>query len=239
MRPMSADENSATRTSSFFSTRITKTCSSPCRPSVPAPAGPHGWTLPAKRVYAPSKPTTEAHRILCRHARWSFCLNGGETAKRKSRVKRRCNMPFGAECREDGSVRFRLWAPAARQVELCLAGTFAQIPLERRDEGWFELITDVARPGTQYHFRINGEQRVPDPASRFQPRDVYGPSEVVQPDAFDWRDHAWRGRRWEEAVIYELHVGAFSSAGRFFAVRERLDYLADLGITAVELMPIA
>jgi len=154
-------------------------------------------------------------------------------------VKRRCNMPFGAECREDGSVRFRLWAPAARQVELCLAGTFAQIPLERRDEGWFELITDVARPGTQYHFRINGEQKVPDPASRFQPRDVYGPSEVVQPDAFDWRDHAWRGRRWEEAVIYELHVGAFSSAGTFFAVRERLDYLADLGITAVELMPVA
>ena len=154
-------------------------------------------------------------------------------------MKRRYNMPFGAECREDGSVRFRLWAPAARQVELHLAGNSTQIPLERRDEGWFDLVTDVARPGTQYHFRINGEQEVPDPASRFQPRDVHGPSEVVQPDAFDWRDHAWRGRRWEEAVIYEVHVGAFSSDGTFTAVRERLDYLADLGITAVELMPVA
>jgi maltooligosyltrehalose trehalohydrolase len=154
-------------------------------------------------------------------------------------VKRRYNMPFGAECRNDGSVRFRLWAPAARQVELCLADTSAQIPLERRNDGWFELITDVAGPGTQYHFRINGEQEVPDPASRFQPRDVHGPSEVVQPDAYDWRDDTWRGRRWEEAVIYELHVGAFSSAGTFSTVRERLDYLADLGITAVELMPVA
>jgi malto-oligosyltrehalose trehalohydrolase len=148
-------------------------------------------------------------------------------------------MPFGAECCQDGSVRFRLWAPAARQVELCLTGSSAQIALERRDGGWFELITDVARPGAQYRFRINGEQEVPDPASRFQPRDVHGPSEVVQPDAFDWRDHAWRGRRWEDAVIYELHVGAFSSAGTFSTVRERLDYLADLGITAVELMPVA
>jgi maltooligosyltrehalose trehalohydrolase len=154
-------------------------------------------------------------------------------------VKRRYNMPFGAECREDGSVRFRLWAPPARQVELCLAGTSAQIPLERRDEGWFELITEVARPGTQYRFRINGEQEVPDPASRFQPRDVHGPSEVVDPQAFDWRDDTWRGRRWEEAVIYELHVGAFTPIGTFSAIGERLDYLADLGITAVELMPVA
>jgi malto-oligosyltrehalose trehalohydrolase len=148
-------------------------------------------------------------------------------------------MPFGAEYRDDGSVRFRLWAPAARQVELCLAGTSVEIPLERRDQGWFELVTDAAKPGTQYRFRINGEQEVPDPASRFQPQDVHGPSEVVRPDAFDWRDHAWRGRRWEEAVIYELHVGAFSSPGTFSAVRDRLDYLADLGITAVELMPVA
>ena len=117
--------------------------------------------------------------------------------------------------------------------------TSVEIPLERRDQGWFELVTDAAKPGTQYRFRINGEQEVPDPASRFQPQDVHGPSEVVRPDAFDWRDHAWRGRRWEEAVIYELHVGAFSSPGTFSAVRERLDYLADLGITAVELMPVA
>jgi len=148
-------------------------------------------------------------------------------------------MPFGAECRDDATVRFRLWAPAARQVELCLAGISTQIPLERRDQGWFELITDAARPGAQYRFRISGAQEVPDPASRFQPEDVHGPSEVVDPTAFDWQDVAWRGRRWEEAVIYELHVGAFTPSGTFSAVGERLDYLADLGITAVELMPAA
>ena len=98
-------------------------------------------------------------------------------------MKRRHNMPFGAECRDDGSVRFRLWAPAARQVELCVgdANKSMRLPLERCDGGWFELVTDAAKPGTQYYFRIDGEQEVPDPASRFQPRDVHGPSEVIDP----------------------------------------------------------
>ena len=82
-------------------------------------------------------------------------------------------------------------------------------------------------------------QEVPDPASRFQPRDVHGPSEVIDPGAFAWQDHAWHGRRWGEAVIYELHVGTFTPAGTFAAARERLDYLADLGITAMELMPVS
>ena len=156
-------------------------------------------------------------------------------------MKRRYNMPFGAECREDGSVRFRLWAPAARQVDLCPTGPRGSVrfAMDHCDGGWFELITDAAKPGTQYHFRIDGEHEVPDPASRFQPRDVHGPSEVVDPFAFEWSDQTWRGRRWEEAVIYELHVGAFTPAGTFSAVGERLDYLADLGITAVELMPVA
>jgi malto-oligosyltrehalose trehalohydrolase len=168
-------------------------------------------------------------------------------------MKRRYNMPFGAECRDDGSVRFRLWAPAARkvEVELSLAGANRSIrlPLDPCDEGWFELVTDAARPGTQYYFRINAGQisdgqindgqEVSDPASRFQPRDVHGPSEVIDPGAFDWHDHDWHGRRWEEAVLYELHVGAFTPSGTFSAVGERLDYLADLGIAAVELMPVA
>jgi len=158
-------------------------------------------------------------------------------------MKRRHNMPFGAECRDDGSVRFRLWAPAAHQVDLCLGDVTrpTHIPLESSDEGWFELVTDAVKSGTQYRFRIDEDesQKVPDPASRFQPRDVHGPSEVINPEAFFWQDHDWRGRRWEEAVIYELHVGAFTPAGTFSAVRERLDYLADLGITALELMPVS
>jgi maltooligosyltrehalose trehalohydrolase len=155
-------------------------------------------------------------------------------------MKRRHDMPFGAECRDDGSVRFRLWAPAAHKVELCLTGgQKAIMPLHRGPEGWFELTTEVATPGCQYSFRINDGQDVPDPASRFQPGDVHGPSEVIDPEVFDWHDSAWRGRRWEEAVIYELHVGTFTPAGTFFAVGKRLDYLVDLGITAVELMPVA
>jgi maltooligosyltrehalose trehalohydrolase len=157
-------------------------------------------------------------------------------------MKRRYSMPFGAECRDDGSVRFRLWAPAARQVELCLGppnSSMTRLPLNRCDHGWFELITDAAVPGSQYKFRIDAAQEVPDPASRFQPQDVHGRSVVIDPGAFDWQDRDWHGRRWEEAVVYELHVGAFTPSGTFSAVRERLDYLADLGITAVELMPVA
>src|ERR1700684_1175999 len=144
-------------------------------------------------------------------------------------MKRRHNMPFGAECRDDGKVRFRLWAPAARQVEIALEGTKepTRIALEQREQGWFELVTDAAKPGTLYRYRINGEKEVPDPASRFQPRDVHGPSEVIDPNEFDWKDDAWRGRSWNEAVIYELHVGAFARPGTFSAVEKRLDYLAE------------
>jgi malto-oligosyltrehalose trehalohydrolase len=150
-------------------------------------------------------------------------------------------MPFGAEYRRDGSVRFRLWAPAARRVELRLEDFPEGKPLalEGCGRGWFEMVTDAAKPGSRYRFRIDGGQEVPDPASRFQPLNVHGPSEVIDPNAFEWQDDAWLGRRWEEAVIYELHVGAFTRAGTFSAAGEHLDHLSDLGVTALELMPIA
>ena len=156
-------------------------------------------------------------------------------------MKRSHSMPFGAECRPDGSVRFRLWAPAAHQVEVHLdeGGKNKRLLLQRCDHGWFEVVTDAAKPGTLYRFQIDDGQEVPDPASRFQPRDVHGPSEVVDPHAFEWQDDSWVGLRWEEAVIYELHVGAFTQAGTFASVCERLDYLSDIGVTAVELMPVA
>ena len=154
-------------------------------------------------------------------------------------MNRRYNMPFGAECRDDGSVRFRLWAPAAQKVELCLTHSNQRFAMNRLDGGWFELNTYAAKPGTTYKFRINEAQEVPDPASRFQPEDVHGPSQVIRPTSFDWQDNAWRGRRWEEAVIYELHVGTFTPAGTFAAARERLDYLVDVGVTALEIMPVA
>jgi len=156
-------------------------------------------------------------------------------------MKRRHDMPFGTRTLDDGSTRFRLWAPAARQVELCLGDGVCStpIPLDQRDNGWFELLTDGLKPGMQYRFRIDSKHTVPDPASRFQPCDVHGPSEIIDPDAFDWQNEACHGRQCEIAVIYELHVGAFTPAGTFGAARERLDYLAELGITALELMPVA
>jgi malto-oligosyltrehalose trehalohydrolase len=107
------------------------------------------------------------------------------------------------------------------------------------DGGWFRRVAQSARPGTRYRYRIDGDLRVPDPASRWNPEDVHGPSEVVDPAGFDWHDDDWTGRPWQEAVIYELHVGTFSPEGTFAGVERRLDYLVDLGVTAIELMPVA
>lgn len=145
-------------------------------------------------------------------------------------------MPFGAEL-EDGGVRFRLWAPSARSVMLCLEGD--ELPMAAGEGGWFALRVAGAGPGTRYRFRIDGDMQVPDPASRSNPDDVHAASEVIDPRSFAWEDGAWRGRPWEEAVIYELHVGTFSPEGSFAGVAARLDYLAELGVTAVELMPVA
>jgi malto-oligosyltrehalose trehalohydrolase len=157
-------------------------------------------------------------------------------------MKRVHAMPFGADVQSDGSVRFRLWAPQAQSVHLefksCLSGQKA-IPLEKQMHGWYQLHTSEAHPGTLYRYQINKDMSVPDPASRFQPSDVHGHSEVVEPSAFKWEDAQWQGRPWEETVIYELHVGTFTPEGTFAAACERLDYLVDLGITAVELMPVA
>ncbi len=153
-------------------------------------------------------------------------------------MKRKHEMPFGAEIRDDGRARFRLWAPKASSVALQLKNLEHALPMSRRDEGWFEL-TSEAGAGAQYSLKIDNQQLVPDPASRFQPSGVYGPSEVIDPFTYDWQDSNWKGRRWDEAVIYELHVGTFSPEGTFAGVEARLDYLADLGVTAVELMPLS
>jgi malto-oligosyltrehalose trehalohydrolase len=152
-------------------------------------------------------------------------------------MKRVHEMPFGAQPMDDARTRFRLWAPSAEQVELCLAGGPPRL-MPRVADGWYESIV-AATPGMRYHYRIDGDLNVPDPASRYNPGDLHGDSEVVDPRAHDWHDERWHGRPWDEAVVYELHVGAFSPEGTFAGVAQRLDYLADLGITAIELMPLA
>jgi maltooligosyltrehalose trehalohydrolase len=149
-------------------------------------------------------------------------------------------MPFGAELRPDGTTRFRLWAPGARSVDVELGPARPDgRALAAQPGGWFEGIARDAPAGTRYAFRIDGDLRVPDPASRWNPDDVHAPSAVVDPEAFAWSDGAWRGRPWEEAVIYELHVGTFTAEGTFAAAVDKLDYLADLGVTALEIMPVA
>ena len=155
-------------------------------------------------------------------------------------MKRTHRMPFGAEILEPGRTRFRLWAPSARDVTLVLArqGGAERVRMAATRDGWWELIA-AAPVRTRYRYQIDGGREVPDPASRFNPDDVHGPSEVVDPAAFDWDDVAWRGRPWAEVVLYELHVGTFSPAGAYAGVEERLDYLLELGVSAIELMPIA
>ena len=153
---------------------------------------------------------------------------------------RRHEMPFGAQVLPDGQVRFRLWAPAAGRVELVLESTQASaLALEKSGGGWFERITRDARAGSRYRFRIDGEALVPDPASRRNPQGVHGPSEVVDPQAFEWTDADWRAPCWRESVVYELHVGTFTPEGSFAGVSRKLEHLRRLGVTAVEIMPVA
>jgi len=146
-------------------------------------------------------------------------------------------MPFGADVRDEG-VAFRLWAPSRERAAVIVDG--AEYALEPRAAGWFERTVEDARAGSRYAFAFPGiGVRVPDPASRFQPDGVHAPSEVVDPRAYAWQQTGWRGRAWHEIVLYELHVGTFTPEGTYAAATARLDDLVDLGVTAVELMPLA
>jgi malto-oligosyltrehalose trehalohydrolase len=151
---------------------------------------------------------------------------------------------FGAELQANGSVRFRLWAPRHDRIDLELQdpgddGARLLLPMQCEADGWHSLTSQRARAGTLYKFRLPDGMTVPDPASRYQPSDVHGASEVIDPKAYPWRDFGWRGRPWHQSIIYELHIGCFTSAGTFLAARERLDHLARLGVSAIEVMPLA
>jgi maltooligosyltrehalose trehalohydrolase len=141
-----------------------------------------------------------------------------------------------------GGVRFQVWAPGARSLVL-LTRTAGAEPIERRldrdaDGIWTGVFDDV-RAGDQYAYALDGGEPRPDPASRFQPDGVHGWSEIVDPAAFDWTDRAWSGIDPARVVIYELHVGTFSGHGTFRDVASRFEYLRDLGVTVLELMPVA
>jgi maltooligosyltrehalose trehalohydrolase len=148
---------------------------------------------------------------------------------------------LGAIPSTDGTS-FCVWAPAAQRVELIVEapqGTRRDVPLRRDADGFFTALLSDVPPGTLYQYRLGGQGSFPDPVSRYQPEGVHGRSEVIDPAAFWWTDAAWTGITLEEAVIYELHVGTFTPAGTFAAAVERLPYLKELGVTAIELMPVA
>jgi maltooligosyltrehalose trehalohydrolase len=142
---------------------------------------------------------------------------------------------FGPRLTPDGAS-FRLWAPAAKRVDLLLGKPHR---LRRGEGGWFSIEVPGIKAGARYKFRIDDEIDVPDPASAFQPDDVSGPSELIDHSSYRWRAPDWRGRPWQETVLLETHVGTFTSGGSYRAMIDRLDHLVANGITALELMPLA
>jgi maltooligosyltrehalose trehalohydrolase len=146
---------------------------------------------------------------------------------------------LGATYLGDGHCRFLVWAPLAEQVEVRLVSPREElVPLQRGERGYFSAVVAGVEPGCDYFYRLNGQQDFPDPASRFQPQGVHGPSQVAQPH-FSWDDGHWSGLPLNDYVIYELHVGTFTPEGTFDAVIPYLDELKELGLTALELMPVA
>jgi maltooligosyltrehalose trehalohydrolase len=165
-----------------------------------------------------------------------------------SKLTRR--LPIGAEPVGQSGTHFRVWAPDAPRVDVVLvndadsSGASFQalgppVPLADRDApGYHSGTVAAARPGSRYWLQLPGGERLPDPASRFQPHGPHGPSEVVDP-AFAWRDADWPGITQPGSVVYELHVGTFTPEGTYAAAARLLPTLADLGIAIIELMPIA
>jgi maltooligosyltrehalose trehalohydrolase len=146
---------------------------------------------------------------------------------------------WGANVLSNGRTRFRLWAPGQDRVALAVDATSHSLPMVRADGGWHELETDAVAVGQGYWFSLADGTKVPDPAARAQIGSVHGPSRLVDPRAYAWKCGTWKGRPWEEAVIYELHTGTFTPKGTFQGIIDKLDHLADIGVTAVEIMPVA
>lgn len=144
----------------------------------------------------------------------------------------------GALLADDGRCLWRVWAPKARQVELVLSAPARTIGMSPADRGYFEAELPEMAEGQRYAFRLDGGEPLPDPASCWQPDGVHAASAVWNPRGFAWRDAGWRGVAREALVIYELHVGTFTPEGTFAAIVPRLPQLVELGVTAIELLPV-
>jgi maltooligosyltrehalose trehalohydrolase len=155
------------------------------------------------------------------------------------RVQRR--LPVGADVHPAYGVHFRVWAPKRKRVEVVIEGGAEARAQELTAEtgGYFSGFVADARAGTLYRYRLDGADAFPDPASRFQPEGPHGPSQVVDPSTFPWTDAGWKGVTRDGQVIYELHVGTFTREGTWAAAMGELEALKDLGITMIEVMPVA
>src|SRR5437764_252931 len=207
------------------------------------------------RVYgrAPAADEFQTNVIFTRGVAATIGLSGrgpvriAQTTNRGNRSQRMMTspgrrLPVGAEVRAEGGVHFRVWAPRRRRVEVVLEteGARAAAELQREDGGYFCAHVRAAGAGTLYRFRLDGEDRLyPDPASRFQPEGPHGPSRVVDPSKFNWTDAEWKGARLKGQVVYEMHVGTFTREGTWAAAARELKELADVGVTCVEMMPVA
>lgn len=158
-----------------------------------------------------------------------------------SQADRVWQLDLGANLIGSSAVRFRVWAPRVKTVSVQVLDQGRDpLPMERGERGYFDLMVEGVRAGDRYWYVLNGEKALPDPASRFQPDGVHKASAVVDPDAFAWTDRGWRGLAFKDLIIYELHTGTFTPTGTFEAIIPHLEYLKqDVGITAIELMPVA
>jgi maltooligosyltrehalose trehalohydrolase len=146
---------------------------------------------------------------------------------------------LGAIEMPDGSWQISVWAPLCKKVEIRFTHDDSLVPMERDELGYHRARVPKCVTGAKYFYRLNDSVERPDPASRYQPEGVHGPSQLIDVSTFDWHDPAWQGVPLEDAVFYELHVGTFTPEGTLSAIVPHLDELADLGITTIELMPIA
>jgi maltooligosyltrehalose trehalohydrolase len=162
------------------------------------------------------------------------------SSQRRPSTSVRRRLPVGAEYLGDGRVDFRIWAPGVSAIAVVFeAGASISLQPEADHVGYFSGEA-VAQPGAQYRFRLNGDDRLyPDPVSRYQPEGPHGPSVVIDPSSFRWTDAAWRGVSLEGQVIYELHIGTFTREGTWGAAERQLPELARVGITLLEVMPVA
>jgi isoamylase len=217
------------------------------------PPGKRLWAMDEQLELTPSAPAPPAEPVAWVEAEalpaaWTGPDGGGGEGPGAKAFEGRRDVattaveerPLGARI-VAGGVEFRVWAPGHQRVDVVVYGDGGgrDHPLREEGEGWWSGRVEGIGAGARYRFRLDGGDAFPDPASRSQPEGVHGPSEVVDPDAFAWTDAGWRGIAAEDAVVYEAHVGTATPEGTFDALAGRLDHLAELGVTALELMPVA